>query len=146
MKNKIPVSALKQFYFAHIHSHLMFCSFIFLRCCKSDITQLQRLQSKTLKLLFNLLLRFSTTKLFEQYAPDVLPLLWLHLIEPQAVKNFCPSLRHLNLKSPLLIMLFKDGNLSFIIFFSALFVHQFDAIYLFKCPILIETQIIMNQP
>lgn len=72
MKDKLPFSALKQFYFAHIHSHLMYCSFILLRCTEGDLKRLQRLQNRALKLIYQLPILCPTTDLFTLHAPDVL--------------------------------------------------------------------------
>jgi hypothetical protein len=72
MRKSLPVAALKQFYFAHIHSHLTYCSFILLRCNENDLKRLQRLQSRAIKLIHNLPICYPTSDLFKFYAPDVL--------------------------------------------------------------------------
>jgi hypothetical protein len=57
-----------QFYHAHLHSHLLFCSFALLRCRSIDIERLQRLQNKALKTIFGLPPRYHTHDLFNNYA------------------------------------------------------------------------------
>jgi hypothetical protein len=73
MKDKLPVSALMKFYFGHIHSHLMFCSFVLNRCSCADINRLQTLQNRALKLVFRLPLMTPTTEVFKTFAKNVLP-------------------------------------------------------------------------
>ena len=73
MKDKLPTVTLRQFYFGHIHSHLMYCSFILLRCNKAHLKRLQRIQNRALKLVYRLPIRYSTSELFANYANEVLP-------------------------------------------------------------------------
>ena len=72
MKDKLPVSALMKFYFGHVHSHLMFCSFVLNRCSSADIKRLQTLQNRALKLVFRLPLLTPTVEIFKSFATNVL--------------------------------------------------------------------------
>ena len=77
IRNKLPVPVLMNFYFGHIHSHLSYCSFVLLRCNQTEILRLQRLQSRSLKLIHRLPIDYSTIDLFESYAVNVLPIIGL---------------------------------------------------------------------
>jgi len=73
IRYKLPIPVLQKFYYGHLHSHLTYCSFVFLRCNKTEILRLQRAQSRALKLIYNLPSTHPTADLFETYVPNVLP-------------------------------------------------------------------------
>ena len=77
IRYKLPTPVLLKFYFGHIHSHLTYCSFVLLRCNKTEITKLQRSQNRALKLIFKLPSTHPTVDLYETYAPNVLPVVGL---------------------------------------------------------------------
>jgi hypothetical protein len=77
MSKRLPPTLLLNIYFGHVHSHLSYCPFVLLRCTSTEITRLQSLQSRALKLVFKLPMRFSTLELFTQYAKNVLPVIGL---------------------------------------------------------------------
>ncbi|KAG5667710.1 hypothetical protein PVAND_015681 [Polypedilum vanderplanki] len=56
------------FYHAHIQSHLMFCTFILLRCRSIDINRLQTIQNSALKIIFKLPRLYHTQDLFSEHA------------------------------------------------------------------------------
>jgi hypothetical protein len=74
LKESVSVSALKQFFFAHIQSHLNYCAFALLRCRASDIHRIQRMQSRALKIIFNLNNDTSERELFSKYAIGIFPI------------------------------------------------------------------------
>jgi hypothetical protein len=73
LKDQVPLDALKKFYFGHVHSHLMFCSFVLTRCNKLDIKRIQTLQNRALKIVFKLPHLTPTTEVFDKHATNVLP-------------------------------------------------------------------------
>jgi hypothetical protein len=74
LKESVSAAALKQFYFAHIQSHINYCAFALLRCRASDIHRLQRMQSRALKIVFNLASDSSERELFSKYATGIFPI------------------------------------------------------------------------
>ena len=77
IRNTLPVPVLLRFYFGHLHSHLTYCSFVFLRCTKTEISRLQKLQNRALKLIFDLPTTHPTVDLYETFAPEILPVVGL---------------------------------------------------------------------
>ncbi|KAG5666625.1 hypothetical protein PVAND_014641 [Polypedilum vanderplanki] len=75
MKKELPTSALKSFYFAHIYSHLNYCSFALLKAKSTDVDRLQKLQNKTLKIIQGLPRLFPTKELFCNIFPDSLSII-----------------------------------------------------------------------
>ena len=63
VKNILPLYCRKQLYFAHIHSHLMYCLPLLSMAYQSDVNKLEKLQRKALRITFNV-----------GYRADVLPL------------------------------------------------------------------------
>ena len=77
IRSKLPIPVLMKFYFGHIHSHISYCPFVLLRCNQGEIIRLQRLQNRSLKLIYQLPNDHSTLDLFSTYAVNVLPVVGL---------------------------------------------------------------------
>jgi hypothetical protein len=73
MRGSLPTETLLNFYFGHVHSHLMRCGFLLARCTESELDRLQVIQKRALKIVFRLPLLHSTIDLFTTHAPKVLP-------------------------------------------------------------------------
>lgn len=73
LKTHLSLDSLLKFFYAHIQSHISYCSFILLRCRASDIERLQRLQNKCLKIIHGLPELYSTNELFNKEAKQILP-------------------------------------------------------------------------
>jgi hypothetical protein len=65
--------ALIRFFHAHIQSHIYYAAFALMRCRSIDVERIQRLQSKALKLIFDLPDLYPTNKLFNKEAKKILP-------------------------------------------------------------------------
>lgn len=75
IRNQLPTSSLMQFYNAFIGSHLYCNGFLICRLSTVDIHRLQVIQNKALKTAYGLERRFSTEKLFNEVAVNVLPVM-----------------------------------------------------------------------
>jgi len=64
VKNLLDMSCLKLIYFAHIHSHLNYCSNIFSLLSKKDLIRVQTLQKKSVRLVCNKSYNSHTAPLF----------------------------------------------------------------------------------
>lgn len=73
LKRNLSSDALIKFFHAHIQSKISYCGFVLLRARSIDIERIQRLQSKALKLVFDLPNDYPTYQLFTEKAPKVLP-------------------------------------------------------------------------
>lgn len=73
LKWHLPTNSLLQFFHAHIQSHIHFCAFILLHARAIDIERIQRLQNKSLKIIYDLPDLFPTLDLFKQTATNILP-------------------------------------------------------------------------
>jgi hypothetical protein len=74
LKESVTRRALKQFYFAHIQSHIDYCAFALLRARAIDILRLQRLQIRALKIIFDPPDDISPESLFKNFAKTILPI------------------------------------------------------------------------
>ena len=75
IKRHLPTFSLMQFYNAFIGSHLFCNSFLLCRMNDGDVKRLQKIQNKALKTAFGLEMRFSTERLFMEFAVNVLPVI-----------------------------------------------------------------------
>ena len=64
--------ALMKFFHAHIQANINYCSFALLRCRSIDIDRIQRLQSKALKVIFDLPDSYDNSDLFAKEAKNIL--------------------------------------------------------------------------
>jgi exonuclease III len=72
LKQNLVTKSLLKFFHAHIQSHISYCSFALLRCRSIDIERVQRLQSKALRLIFDLQDTYPSYDLFTKHAKDFL--------------------------------------------------------------------------
>lgn len=75
IKHHLPRDMLLQFFHAHIMSHLQYFSFLYVKLNQMEITRLQRIQNRCIKLIFNLDPQHSTTDLFKSFAVNTLPVI-----------------------------------------------------------------------
>lgn len=72
LRNNLSVESLLLFFHGHIQSQISYCSFALLRCRAIDIERLQRLQSKALRIIFNLPDLHPSSELFEKEAKEIM--------------------------------------------------------------------------
>ena len=75
IRHHLPRELLLQFFNGHIMSHLYFCPFIFAKFTQEEITRLQRIQNRCIKLIFGLDVCHSTIDLFKTYVGNTLPVI-----------------------------------------------------------------------
>ena len=68
VKNLLPLYCRKQLYFAHIHSHLMYCLPLLSIAYQTDINRLEKLQRKALRITYNLDYRADVSPLYHDIA------------------------------------------------------------------------------
>ena len=73
LKSSLCEKSLLKFFHAHINSNISYCAFALLRCRSIDIERLQRLQSKALRIIFEVSDMFPSSELFTSKAPNILP-------------------------------------------------------------------------
>ena len=71
VKNFLPLNCRKQLYFAHIHSHLVYCLPLLSMAYKTDLSKLEKLQRKALRITYNVGYRAAT---LPSHDLDTLPL------------------------------------------------------------------------
>ena len=82
VKRILPLYCKKQLYFAHIHSHLMYCLPLLSMAYKTDINKLEKLQRKALRITYNFDYRAETLPLYH----DIETLSVTELIEKNILK------------------------------------------------------------
>ena len=75
MRKKLLYRPLINFYMGHFQSHLMYTPFLLLKMSNRDIEQLQTIQNRILKMIFNLPMATSTEELFTKHAENILPIM-----------------------------------------------------------------------
>lgn len=71
LKVNLSLPALMKFFHGHMQSHISYCAFALLRCRSIDIERIQRLQSKALKIIFDLPNTYPTFDLFTKDVKNV---------------------------------------------------------------------------
>ena len=74
INNYLPEYSKLQFYNAFVGSHIFYSGFLLCRMSCDDINRLQRIQNKSLKIAYNLELRYSTEDLYTKIATNILPI------------------------------------------------------------------------
>lgn len=74
VKKFVPKHALLKFYYAFIHSRLNYLVSIWGQACVSYLVKIQRLQNRSLKIVFNKPLLFPTLLLYSDISHNILPL------------------------------------------------------------------------
>lgn len=75
MRNKLMLRPLLNFYFANFQSHLMYSTFLLIRLPSYELKKLQISQNRILKLIYKLPTLTSTSDLYTNIAPTVLPIM-----------------------------------------------------------------------
>ena len=75
IKYHLPRDLLIQFFHAHIMSHINDCAFLLTKISQSEMTRLQRIQNRCIKLIFGLDPRHPTIDLYRTYMKNTLPIL-----------------------------------------------------------------------
>lgn len=73
LRDHVPQETLIRFFHSDIQSHINYCSFALLRARSIDIDRIQRLQSKALRIIFNLPYSYPSCDLFTKEAKHILP-------------------------------------------------------------------------
>ena len=69
-------------YFAHVHSHLIYCLLLYTLATKTELSKLIKLQKKALRIVYNKKRNYSSSPLFH----DIVTLPIDHLLEKEAVQ------------------------------------------------------------
>lgn len=77
LKQTLTIKTLMDFYYGHFQSHISYCNFYLIRLPSKDISALQILQNRALKMIHNLPQLTNTYEIYEQYAKKVLPIMGL---------------------------------------------------------------------
>lgn len=77
LRNHVSVQSMTTFFHSHIQSHINYCCFALLRVRSIDIDRIQRLQSKALRIIFNLPYSYPSFDLFTKEAKHILPVVGL---------------------------------------------------------------------
>jgi hypothetical protein len=77
LRNKLTIEPLMKFFYAHFISHLTYSIFIFTHLPSKDLHQLQVKQNRILKMIYKLPARFTTYRLYTEYATKTLPIMGL---------------------------------------------------------------------
>jgi len=77
LKQSLTIKPLMDFYFGHFQSHVSYCNFFLIRLPSKDIANLQILQNRILKMIFQLPPLTHTRDVYEKYAKNVLPIMGL---------------------------------------------------------------------
>ena len=112
VKNFLPLNCRKQLYFAHIHSHLVYCLPLLSMAYKTDLSKLEKLQRKALRITYNVGYRADTlplADLIERFILKFMHNIYSYGKPPDfktawevTIKNIDYPLRnYLNFKSPL---------------------------------------------
>ena len=72
VRNTLNAEAKKLLYFAHVHSHLIYCLPLFTLLYKTDMNTLCRIQRKSIRMVYNVNQRYSCAELFHDLG--ILPL------------------------------------------------------------------------
>jgi exonuclease III len=73
LKQNLTIASLLKFFHGHIQSQIHYCAFALLRCRSIDIDRIQRLQSKALRIIYNLPDTFPSSQLFSSQAKNIMP-------------------------------------------------------------------------
>ena len=82
VKRILPLYCRKQLYFSHVHSHFVYCLSLLSMANKTDISKLEKLQRKALRIVYNVNYRADTRSLFH----DICTLPISDLIEREVLK------------------------------------------------------------
>lgn len=75
IKQTLTIKPLMDFYFGHFQSYVTYCNFFLIRLPSKDIADLQILQNRILKMIYNLSPRTHTQDVYEKHAKNVLPIM-----------------------------------------------------------------------
>jgi hypothetical protein len=77
LRDHVPLQSMITFFHSHIQSHINYCSFALLRVRSIDIDRIQRLQSRALRIIYNLPYLYPSHDLFTKEAKHILPVVGL---------------------------------------------------------------------